>query len=246
MASTSTRDMRPANLSQRAGWVTHLFKAAFVRQPKDLVALFKPLLAPDAVVFDIGAHGGHFSQLFSRLAPRGRVYAVEPSAYARSILEPTLRWARCANVQVMPVGLSDAPGRAVLQTPIKRRGDFGFGLAHLGEDVSGRECVAHEVELTTLDALVAGLGLDRLDLIKIDIEGWELNAMRGGRASLERFGPPVYMEVNHDHLARAGAAPVQIWAFMATLGYRARLTPEMTPASEYLGPGDYLWTRTAA
>jgi hypothetical protein len=138
----------------------------------------------------------------------------------------------------VPLGLSDVGGRAVLHTPITRKGDLGFGLAHLG-----RACVPHEVELTTLDALAVALGLARLDLIKIDIEGWELNAMRDGRETLERFGPPVYTEVDHAHLARAGAAPADLWSLLEPMGYRARLTPTLDPAPGYLGPGDYLWAR---
>lgn len=233
--------LRPVNLAQRVGWASHMIKAVFSQPFADLAGVFGPMIPRDGVVIDVGAHGGHFSRLFSRLAPQGRVYAIEPSDYARSILQPTLKWTGCRNVAVFPVGVSDAPGRAALQTPIKRKGDFGFGLAHLGDDTSGRDCVAHEVEITTLDALAARIGLGRLDFVKMDIEGWELNAVRGGLETLKRFTPPIYMEVNAAHLARAGATPEALWAVMTGLGYRAWSMPERAPAPAYGRATDYLW-----
>jgi FkbM family methyltransferase len=237
----TSAELRPTDFAQRVGWTTHVLKAIFAQPFADLAPLLAPMIPPDAVVIDVGAHGGQFSKLFSRLAPRGRILAIEPSAYARSILGPALRWSRARNVEVWPVGVSDAPGRASLLTPIKRKGDLGFGLAHLGADASGRACVAHEVEITTLDALVSKAGLERLDFVKMDIEGWELNAVRGGLETLRRFSPPIYMEVNHAHLARAGATPEAVWATMAELGYAARSTPDQRPADAYAGPADYLW-----
>jgi FkbM family methyltransferase len=225
------------DVKQRWGWFAHVYKACAQQHHLELRPLFAPLIPADGVVLDIGAHAGQFAKLFARLAPRGRVYAFEPSPYALSILRLAVRTNGLKNIVIEPLGLSDAPGVARLSTPIKRRGDVGFGLAHLGEADRPGGHIAHEVRLTTLDQACGGL--ERVDFIKIDIEGWELPALRGGAATLARFRPAIFAEVNHRHLARAGATPEELWAFLEALGYQASRNGAQAPA--YGGPGDYLW-----
>lgn len=225
------------DFKQRWGWFAHLYKACAQQHHLELKPLLGPLIPADGVVLDIGAHAGQFAKLFARLAPRGRVHAFEPSPYALSILTRAIRFNRLRNVVIEPVGLSDAPGLARLTTPIKRRGDVGFGLAHFGPADRPGPHISHEVSLTTLDRACARL--ERVDFIKIDVEGWELPALRGGAATLSRCRPPIFAEVNHSHLARASADPAQLWAFLEAFGYRASRNGADAPA--YAGPGDYLW-----
>lgn len=228
------------DLRQRGSWLAHLLKAATQQHHRELIPLFAPHVPRDAVVLDVGAHAGQFSKLFARMAPDGMVYAFEPSAYAQSILRPALWWNGILNVAVTAEGLSDVSGEAVLQTPITRRGQMGYGRAHVG---AGEEAgsVPQTVRLTTLDAFTAKLELDRLDFIKADVEGWELNVLKGGMAALTRFRPALFLEVSDDWLARAGAAPQDLWVLLAPLGYKAFKSPHREPAPAYAGPADYLF-----
>ena len=226
-------------LRQRASWLAHLFKAATQQHHRQLWPLFAPHIPADAVVIDVGAHAGQFSKLFAREAPRGRVYALEPSAYARSILKPALAINRIGNVRVVPAGLSDRPGEAVLHTPLKRSSALGFGIAHLGGGGSGD--IGQTVALTTLDDFITREGLTRLDFIKADIEGWEMRALAGGARTLERFRPTLYLEVDEAMMARAGDTPQALFAWLAGIGYTAFETPSLAPAPTWSGAGDYLF-----
>jgi FkbM family methyltransferase len=226
---------------QRASWLAHLFKAATQQHHQDLRPLFAPHVPADAVVIDIGAHGGQFSKLFARMAPKGHVYAFEPSAYARSIMAPALRWNGIDHVTLIPMGLSDKPGELTLHTPIKRSSALGYGTAHLGDPADPAARHDQSVTLTTLDAFVASRGLDRLDFIKADIEGWEMRALLGGEATLRRFRPVLYLEVDDACLDRAGDTPQALFAWLSTLGYRAFTTPARAPISAWPGRGDYLF-----
>ena len=230
---------------RRADWLAHILKAAFQQHHRELVPVFRPYVAPDAVVFDVGAHAGQFSKLFARLAPQGRVFAFEPSVYARSILEPALLWNGLRHVEVVPLGLSDADGSLVLHTPIKKRGGLGFGLAHLGDDLEQRPCVTQTVDLTTLDDFVTRRGLTRLDFIKADVEGWEAHILRGGQRTLAAHRPTLFLEVVEASLARADATPSEIWDGLLPLGYCVFKAPDFAPAARYDGPGDYLFTPMA-
>jgi FkbM family methyltransferase len=226
---------------QRAAWLAHVFKSATQQHHKPLRPLFAPLIPEDATVIDVGAHGGQFSKLFAGMAPRGRVYAFEPSAYARSVMIPALNVNRIANVTLVPLGLSDRPGELVLHTPIKRRGGLGYGTAHLGGEGSGAG-LDQTVRLVTLDAFAPEYGLTRLDFIKADIEGWELRALTGGEETLRRYRPALYLEVDAACLARAGDTPAELFAWLRALGYGGFTTPDLAPAPGYVGAGDYLFT----
>lgn len=223
-------------------WLAHLLKAATQQHHQELAAVFRPYVPEDAVVFDVGAHAGQFSKLFARLAPKGRVFAFEPSAYARSILEPALGWNRIRNVEIAPLGLSDAAGVSTLSTPIKRRGGMGFGVAHLGADDGARPSVRQSVELTTLDDFFERRGLTRLDFIKADVEGWEAHMLRGGARTIAAHRPTLFLEVTVASLARAGATPAEIWDRLTPLGYRATKAPDFAPVAGFAGDGDYLFT----
>ena len=236
--------MRPAALDsrmhltvrQRASWIAHLFKAAMQQHHRELRPLFSPYIPRDAVVVDVGAHAGQFSKLFAKMAPHGRVYAFEPSAYALSVMAPAVR------VTLIPMGLSDSSGVLELTTPVKRRGGLGFGTAHLGEGDEIGAVVVQPVSVTTLDAFARSENLRRLDFIKADVEGWELHALRGGEEALRRFHPALYLEVDDGMLARAGDTAPGLFAFLHALGYRAAKAPSLTPSPEYDGAGDYLFT----
>jgi FkbM family methyltransferase len=227
---------------QRASWLAHLFKASTQQHHRELLGLFAPHVPADGVVVDVGAHAGQFSKLFARMAPAGHVYAFEPSAYARSIMAPALRFSRIRNVTLSPAGLSDAPGRLTLHTPLKRSTALGYGVAHLGTGGDGGAAIDQTVELTTLDAFATLKGLERLDFIKADIEGWEMRALKGGQDTLARFRPALYLEIDGALLSRAGDSPGALFDWLGALGYRGFSTPRLRPAPRWAGAGDYLFT----
>ena len=112
---------KPGRLSARPyrgritpGFFAHLFKAAFKQHHRALVPLLRPLIKPDAIVLDVGAHAGQYAKLFAKLAPFGRVYAVEPQSYARRILRVALALNRLGNVTILPLALGAKRGTALI------------------------------------------------------------------------------------------------------------------------------------
>ena len=227
---------------QRASWLAHLLKASTRQHHGALRGMFAAHVPFDGVVVDAGAHAGQFSKLFARMAPAGHVYAFEPSAYARSIMVPALRLNRIRNVTLTPEALSDSVGRLTLHTPLKRSSALGYGVAHLGSDSAYKATLDQTVDLTTLDTFATLKELSRLDLIKADIEGWEMRALKGGKDTLKRFRPTLYLEIDGALLARAGDSPEALFDWLGVIGYRGFSTPDLRPAPRWVGPGDYLFT----
>jgi FkbM family methyltransferase len=234
----------PPGLSTRARWsfVAHLLKAVTQQHHRELVPVLRPFVPPDAVVLDVGGHAGQFAKLLARLAPEGRVYSFEPGNYARTILERAIRLNRLRNVEIVPRALGSAPGWVTLSVPIKRSGSMGFGLGHLGAGDPARAAAVETVEVDTIDAFARARGLARLDFVKADIEGWELEMLRGGADTLRRFGPVLFLEVDDQRLARAGDSGEALAGFLGTLGYRpfVQAGNGIAPASSE-DRGDLFW-----
>lgn len=229
---------------QWATFAAHGFKATAQQHHRQLAAIFRTLIADDAVVFDAGAHAGQFAKLFARMASRGVVYAFEPARYARAVLMLSMAFNRPSNIKVFPLALGASPGRLVLRTPIKRSGSFGFGLAHIGEDESPvRPETVETIDVVTIDGFCTFMGIDRLDFIKGDIEGWELQMLKGGTATLERFRPCVWIEVVGVNLARAGDSVEGLWQFMTKRAYEAFMFADGGQVRRLGAPesGDILW-----
>ncbi len=186
----------------------------------DVAPQFRRWIPDNAVVIDVGAHSGQFAKLFARFAPNGVVYSFEPGRYARSVMMLASALNRAANIFILPFALGATAGTLELQVPIKRSGTFGFGLSHLGKDKNpGRAEATEKIDVITLDGFCNLLGLHRIDFIKADIEGWELQMLIGGAASLDKFRPVLWLEVVDNHLTRADDCAADLWSFLIGRNY---------------------------
>ena len=218
-------------------WLEHVWKSTWLQDHAALGAALRPLLPPDGIALDIGAHGGQVTRLLADLLPRGQVVAVEPSSYARSVLRLNLLARPRPNVAVVATALGREPGVAVLGTPVKRAGAMGYGAASLAPD-PGRRAVRELVPVMPLDALVAAMELPRLHLVKIDVEGYETAILQGALGTLRRFRPALVLELARDRLERAGSSPDELWDLLLSLGYAAEALPGPRPGRS---DGDWLF-----
>lgn len=147
-------------------------------------------LPSDAVVFDIGANIGLTSTLAAQRAQS--VYAFEPNPATFAYLNQTVEANGLSDV-VTPVNLALG----------EREGDLFFfsdrnssSASHLITDATLARASTTTVPVTTVDAFVETHGVKRLDFIKIDIEGFEIDALRGASATLARLQPTVLVEFN--------------------------------------------------
>ncbi|TDI59402.1 MAG: FkbM family methyltransferase [Alphaproteobacteria bacterium] len=213
-------------LRQRATYLAHLHKAIFRSYHAQLVPYLTTIIPANGTVVDVGAHAGQFTKIFARLAPRGRVYAFEPSSYARSILSRVCTIRRLRNVAIVPAGLGAAVERLELNIPLKHSGSLGFGSSHLSPDRAresrARAILTETIEVETLDCFAEARGLDSLCFIKADIEGWELNMLHGATKVLRAFRPVLLLEIDDVHLKRAGQSKAALFGFLGEHGYGLR------------------------
>ena len=140
--------------------------------------LVRAELRPGDVVLDIGANIGYFTLIFAKgVGPAGRVFAFEPEPGNFALLEENVAANGYRNVALARLAVSDRAGRARLYLDAGNAGDCRVYDSH-----DHRPSV--DVETVRLDDHL--VRLDRVDLIKMDIQGAEPAALRGMRGLLER------------------------------------------------------------
>jgi FkbM family methyltransferase len=140
--------------------------------------LVRAELRPGDVVLDIGANIGYYTLIFAKgVGPAGRVVAFEPEPGNFNLLEENVAANAYHNVTLARLAVSDRAGRARLYLDADNAGDCRMYDSH-----DHRPAV--DVETVRLDDHLAWL--DRIDLIKMDIQGAEPAALRGMRGLLER------------------------------------------------------------
>jgi FkbM family methyltransferase len=196
-------------------------------------ALVAKILEPDMVVVDGGANDGLYS-LFaaSRVGRGGRVVAVEPSRRELERLRANLRLNRLNNVEVREAALGSKHGTA--QIAIAERAHEGQNT--LGSRIANREVMAvrqETVTLETVDEIVDDLALERLDLIKLDVEGSEVEALKGASGAISRFRPLLLVEVEAERLASQSATKSDLLELVDSFGYELFV---FDPATAQLRP----------
>jgi len=150
------------------------------------IQFFLKQVLPGQLVFDIGAHYGEYAVLFGALVGAGgRVVSFEPDAAARPTLRANLALNKFADrVRIEELAIFDSRAQRELYA---RHGNAQSSLARTGLGGSSSEHdVEHYVVATcSLDEYLAASGLPSPDLVKLDIEGAEINALRGAKRILQ-------------------------------------------------------------
>ena len=182
--------------------------------------VLKQRLGPGDVFVDVGANVGYFSLIASRLVgDQGIVFTFEPSPRALEKLISNLRRNNIENV----VLFSTACGYKVELHRLNQASWHNIGASsfcgHIGSEAT------ENVPVLPLDNLLGGLDIAP-SLIKIDVEGYEFEALRGMVEILVRHRPEVLMEITPRWLRDQGHEPIDVHAFMSPLGYEALLVGE--------------------
>jgi FkbM family methyltransferase len=203
-------EIHPNDDLSRALYVSGLY------EPATMLAL-KRLLRPGNVFVDVGANAGLFTLVASCwVGQAGRVFSFEPSEREYRRLLSHLELNRLANVTATANAVGDRRGRVHLRVasfPNAGLNTLGDSYVYPGVATDRIEAV----EMITLDEFVAANELTRVDVIKLDIEGSELAALKGAAALLRRFRPAVFVEITGGSKSQERS---EIGDWLASAGYR--------------------------
>lgn len=186
-----------------------------LRNDREEINLLRKLIKPGAVVYDIGANIGFYATLLSELAgPKGKVVCFEPDKHNFRYLQQAA--GKKSNVLLFQKAVSDKAGE------LKIYRSKLLNVDHRTYPVNNYESV-EIIEAVCLDDLVPD-SLPSPDVIKIDIQGYELAAFHGMRRILEEVtNLKIIAEFWPHGFKRAGTSALEFYDFLEGLGYRFSL-----------------------
>ena len=157
--------------------------------------------------------------------PVGHVLSVEPLPFTHLFWARVLNAVRPGNVRHHTVALGREPGTGTMSVPIGRYG-LVTGRSFLARRPDGPDSnaeftgrIAVTVAVDTLDELCACEAISRLDFVKIDVEGAELQVLEGGQRVIETHQPVMLIEIEARHAARYRCSPDDITGWLSRRGY---------------------------
>lgn len=187
-------------------------------------------LRAGSVFYDIGANVGFLTVLGARLVgPHGLVYAFEPVPLNAAYVRQNAQANRFAQVQVIEKAVSNRCGTGELNLA-KYSGGAALANVEPPLDADGKL----QVDIVTIDDLVERHGLKPPGVVKIDVEGAELEVLEGMEATTKRYRPVIIVEVDAaepEPLQRKRAACEQ---WLRSRGYRVQELPDSYPGMRWL------------
>jgi FkbM family methyltransferase len=181
---------------------------------RDLLSHLSP-----ATIVDIGANVGQFSLLARRLFPKARIFAFEPlarpAAKYRTLLgqDPQIRFFQSAigpAVETRQMHVSARDDSSSLLPISAGQTEFAPGTGEVGRE---------EVAVSRLEALIAGGEITAPALIKLDVQGFELEALKGCESLLPRFDH-VYAELSFFRLYEGQVLAHELIAWLAARNFQ--------------------------
>lgn len=212
----------PANYIRR--WKLNMLHELY--EP-ETVLLFKKIIKPGMVVVDVGAHIGYFTRLFSKLVgPSGTVYAFEADPENFSVLEKNIKGLK--NVKTFQLALTDRQGTIDFYHYPDKAGCHST-LPNVPLDFRKEKIT---VAANNLDSVLKNEKAERVDLVKMDIEGGEGAALRGMEGIIAKSVPLMLaIEFAPAWIRATGVTPLSFLQNLTKQGFKifATIGTELIP-----------------
>jgi FkbM family methyltransferase len=177
------------------------------------ISFMRRMCKPGQVMVDVGANVGLYTALAGvAVGPAGRVIALEPDPESFRFLEQTIRANQLTNAKLVQAAASSMTGTARLFTCSENRGDNRLYRHHLADG-----CI--EIDTLRLDDYLEAEGVTTVDLLKIDVQGFEGHVITGlERAILRSPCLTMLMEFWPSGLSQAGTSPLELLQRLEGLG----------------------------
>jgi FkbM family methyltransferase len=178
----------------------------------------------DSVVLDIGANVGLFTLQFAQKCTEGKVFAFEPSQLNADRLTRNIELNQLNNIEVLRLGVGEQVGAKLLYAIWPGNS----GANRVLHDAAYKNMAKEAIRITTLDDFVESRRLQKVDIIKIDVEGYELFVLQGGVNVIKQFRPILFIELAEVNLRNHNIKPGDIVSLLRKLNYDLIDTTTMT------------------
>jgi FkbM family methyltransferase len=201
---------------------------------KHEMKVFKKIVKPGMTIFDIGANIGLYTTKASKLVGlEGQVHSFEPDQKNYQILQSKTKEQK--NLKINNVALSNENGQHDLFIDAINPGNHSFSKENLYKNQ-----VSISVPTTTLDEYVEKNKLEKVDVIKIDVQGAEYLVFSGARKTLSKFPVTIIMEFWPDGIKKVGNNPDDLIKLLHDLGYKFEILKKGYGKKEYIEFNDLI------
>ncbi|MCD5397250.1 MAG: FkbM family methyltransferase [Candidatus Pacebacteria bacterium] len=201
--------------------------------------LIQKILSSGDIFFDIGGNAGYFSVIASPIVgPAGSVHYFEPNPKLCALFKRSLEKNEISNVKIVPKAVMSNNGKVKFLS----MKDSGLSRIVIDPKVIKNN---QKNKLTTVPSITIDdycqLNMDTKDcpkLIKIDVEGAELNVLQGAKQTLKRHQPIIFAEIQNITLNKFGATATKLFKFMSSLGYKGK---DPNTQKEITNPENLAW-----
>ncbi len=182
---------------------------------KESILTWEHFIQTDSVIIDIGANIGYYTLIAAKKAANGWVHSFEPVTKNYEALQKNIHLNHLTNVTTNAAGISADES---LETYYISSGDnSGMSGLRPAENFSG---FTEKIKTITLDSYAETKKLSHIDIIKIDIEGNEMNALKGMKIILEKYSPVIFIELINEHLNNFSTDIAEVYAFLKSYDYK--------------------------
>jgi len=186
-------------------------------------AAYLKLIRPGFVLVEVGANEGYFTRLFGKLVGKnGLVLAFEPIKKTRDRLTENV--SNIESVKVLPYAISDKVGEFPMFIPGSTHGQASLRKHSDPEWGEEGSIYTENVRCSPLGQLDDIKYLDKIDFMKVDVEGAELEVLKGAQDMLKIDHPVLHLEIEERWMNSFGYGPSEIESFLRRIGYNAFMT----------------------
>lgn len=191
---------------------------------EEIISLVKPYIKKDSAVIDLGANLGQMTLAFSDfVGDRGSIYSVEANEFIFHLLKKNVEANHKTNVRPIFAAAFDKDGEELTFPEINLVAEPTYGSHGLDlHAVKGQKVMSMTVDSLTIEK--------PLSLIKVDIQGADLFALRGAVKTIERHRPAIVFELEEEFQGKFGTSRKDYFDFVEQIGYRV----EKTDSHDYL------------
>ena len=186
------------------------------------------MVQPHQVIFDVGGNIGDTALHFAKLQKNtGKIFCFEPVPHLFKRLKHNVSINDFKGISIHNIALSDKKEDLFFNLPQSQNSGGIFLSDNITEE-------SKKVSSVPLDEFCSENQIDKIDVIKIDVEGFELKVLKGAMLSLKKFKPKMFIEINDLHLHRAGGSAKEVMLLLEQVGYKiTRADTNETITSDY-------------
>jgi FkbM family methyltransferase len=172
------------------------------------------LIKPGDFVMDIGTnYGTTILQFANLIGVKGKAFGFEPDPINFEICKQNIQLNQFKNLSVENIGLGNKEAEVNLVVDF----ESNRGGNRISENIVGKE--SHQIKIIQFDNWILDKKIEKINLIKIDVEGYEMEVLKGAEQSIIKYKPILFIELDDNNLKQQNSSAKELISYLINLNY---------------------------